>query len=516
MSASRFQLGEDTLDAAVLVHLAEQQSPNLIVSTKTRDRVIRFREIVEEKALKSESFYGLNTGFGYLSNVKIDRQDLRQLQLNLVRSHACGVGEPIDPQYSRALLILRAHTFLLGHSGISYEVIELILALIRYDILPVIPCQGSVGASGDLAPLAHLAEVLLGEGEVYYEGQRQPSSHVFEKFGLVPIKLGPKEGLSLINGTHFMSALAAFAVVQAKRLAVAADYVAGLSLDASRGTIRAFDSRVHAVRAQVGQQLVAEHLRSLFDEQDEIIESHRDCDRVQDPYSFRCVPQVHGAIRDAIAYVEQIVTRELNSVTDNPLVFEDGEIISGGNFHGQPVAMAMDFLAIAVAELGSISEQRIQKLINPQMNGGLPAFLTKRSGLNSGFMIPQVVAASLVSENKVLAHPASVDSIPTSADKEDHVSMGPIAARKALDVSENVSKVLAVEGLAAAQGIDLLAPLKPGVKLSSFYDQVRNRSKSVDQDRSLSHDITNLGQWFLSEAFAKAFWDDRIEAVKKT
>lgn len=490
----KFFLGKDNLTTSVLTSLGTKVNPDVSIDQEARKRCEFFRNKVTQVLAGDERVYGINTGFGYLSNVAIPKNKLAQLQLNLVRSHACGVGRPVDNDFVRGLLVLRAHTFMFGNSGIRPVVVDKVLQFLQADILPVIPCQGSVGASGDLAPLSHLALGLIGEGDVSYKGSVRPAKEVLEQCGIEPLVLEAKEGLSLINGTHFMSTLAAFAVERAGILASSADIIAGLSLSAIRGTTAAFDPRISAVRPQVGQAIVAANMRALFVGPDPIMESHADCDKVQDPYSFRCIPQVHGATRDAIKYVRNVIDIELNSVTDNPLVFEDGSIISGGNFHGQPVAISLDFLAIAVAELGSISERRTEKLTNPGLSG-LPAFLMKDSGLNSGFMIPHVVAAALASENKILCHPASVDSIPTSADKEDHVSMGPIAARKALEILENTRKILAIETLAAVQGIDLLAPLKPNRVLSVVVDAVRRVAPTVDVDRSMHKEIEAVADW---------------------
>jgi len=491
-----FNFGLDKLTTAHLVELASVSNRQILVDKKATKVVKDFRKIIEEKVQSGNTYYGINTGFGSLSSVRIPDDQLRQLQVNLVRSHACGVGKPLEISIVRAILLLRAHTFMLGHSGISWEVVQLVLDMVERDVIPVVPEQGSVGASGDLAPLAHLALGMIGEGEVFYKGELCDARVAFDKEELKPLTLGPKEGLSLINGTHFMSAIAAFAIEESGRLLRAADVICAMSLDAVRGTTRAFDERVHNIRKQSGQSKVAKNIREIFSDQDDIMESHVDCNRVQDPYSFRCTPQVHGTSRDAFGYAENIVNNELNSVTDNPLAFDDGDIISGGNFHGQPVAMAMDFLGIAIAELGSISEQRTMKLTNSQLSG-LPPFITENSGLNSGYMIPHVVAASLVSENKILTHPACVDTIPTSADMEDHVSMGPIAARKARTIIENVSKVLAIELLAGCQGVDLLVPLKPGPFLLEVFSQVRSMSPYMESDRSLHKDIEKVSEWIL-------------------
>ncbi|SME89673.1 histidine ammonia-lyase [Pseudobacteriovorax antillogorgiicola] len=489
-----FHLGDDTLNTELLARYAKQQSKDLAVSEKARERLKKFRNLVNQALGSGDTYYGINTGFGYLADVSIETSQLEELQRNLVRSHACGVGNYVEDSISRGLLVLRAHTFYLGHTGISQECVDLILECYKNNILPAIPEKGSVGASGDLAPLAHLALTLMGEGFVVQEGKAIEASQALQDAGLAAHQLQAKEGLSLINGTHFMTVIAALAVEEARELAKAADIILALSLDALRGTVQAFDERIHRVRPQHGQQDVAANVRDLFSGPDQIQESHKDCGKVQDPYSFRCAPQVHGASRDGIAYAKSKVDIELNAVTDNPLCFDELDILSGGNFHGQPIALAMDLLAMASAELGSISERRIEKLTNPNMSG-LPAFVTKDSGLNSGFMIPHVVAAALVSENKILCHPASVDSIPTSADKEDHVSMGPIAARKAREVNQNVAQILAIELLTACQGIDLIAPLKPGAALEAVYKKTREISASMPSDRSLHVDIKNVANW---------------------
>ncbi len=498
-----FALGEEKLTPERLVALAKAPNPPVSVSVAARMRLAGYRKSVDSILAASDKVYGINTGFGFLANVAIEPTKLSQLQVNLVRSHACGVGTPIADYLVRGLLILRAHTFLVGHSGIRPETLDQILLFLKHDILPIVPCQGSVGASGDLAPLAHLALGLMGEGDVRLKGETLPAAEALASLGLKPLSLAAKEGLSLINGTHFMTTIGAFALTEAKALARAADVAAALSLDAIRGTTRAFDARIQDVRPHHGQKTVAANVRGLYEGHDGIMDSHKDCDKVQDPYSFRCVPQVHGASRDAICYAANIVGIELNSITDNPLVFDDGDIVSGGNFHGQPLAMAMDFLAIAVAELGSISERRIEKITNPAQSG-LPPFATRDSGLNSGFMIPHVVSAALVSENKILCHPACVDSIPTSADKEDHVSMGPIAARKAREVILNVSRILGIEFLAATQGLDLLAPLKPSAPLAAVLADIRRMAPRMDVDRSLHKEIEALAIWTLADGAAAA------------
>jgi histidine ammonia-lyase len=492
-----FSLGHDRLTWSKLVALASKKNPALDVDSDSWARLARYRQLVESAINSGKTIYGINTGFGFLSDVRIESDKLQALQFNLIRSHACGVGEPASPEVVRAMLILRAHTFLLGQSAVSRKPVEKVLEFLNHDILPVVPQQGSVGASGDLAPLAHLALGLIGEGDVLYHGEYMPAEKALKMAGVEPLIPSAKEGLSLINGTQFMAVLGAFALSEAYVLAETADVLAALSLEAIKGTKKAFDQRIHSVREQPGQKLSAANIWRLLSGDDEIMASHAQCGRVQEPYSFRCAPQVHGATRDVIEFAAMRVDGDLNSVTDNPLVFEDGEVLSGGNFHGQPLAMALDFLAIAVAELGSISERRIEKLTNPAMSG-LPAFVVKEGGLNSGFMIPHVVAAALVSENKVLCHPASVDSIPTSADKEDHVSMGPIAARKALKICSHVADIFAIEALTAAQGIDLHAPLKPSLLLTKIHDKIRDISPQMPVDRSLHADIAKVSKWIKS------------------
>jgi histidine ammonia-lyase len=494
-----FLLGKDRLTWRILTDLASKPYPDLFVDEAAWNRIARFRSIVDQAISSGQVIYGINTGFGFLSNVYIQPNQLQDLQYNLIRSHACGVGESATKEQIRALLILRAHTFLLGHSAITRTTVETVLSFLAHDILPIVPMQGSVGASGDLAPLAHLALGLIGEGKVYYKDSLVSAMDAINDAKLKPLIPRPKEGLSLINGTQFMAVIGAFAVKQADILVKTADMISAISLEAIRGTKAAFSEKIQLVRDQPGQKVVAENLLRILSGDDQIMESHLNCDRVQDPYSFRCIPQVHGASRDVIEFVSTRINGDLNSVTDNPLVFEDGSIISGGNFHGQPLAMALDFLAIAVAELGSISERRTEKMTNPAMSG-LPAFLMKDSGINSGFMIPHVVAAALVSENKILCHPASVDSIPTSADKEDHVSMGPISARKALKICHHVANILSIEALTAVQGIDILSPLKPSLLVSKIYDRIRQISPEMVKDRSLHQDIERTTAWIESGA----------------
>ncbi len=476
------------------------QKYHLQIDNDVKANLKKTRDLLEKYIQSGATIYGVNTGFGLLSNVRIDDQDIEKLQLNLVRSHACGVGAYLSKEQTRALLLIKLHTLCLGYSAVSLEVIDQLFLFLKEDILPAVPQKGSVGASGDLAPLAHLSLPLLGEGRILSSeknGSVISTKEFLQKKGIRPLRLKAKEGLSLINGTQFTAALSAHGVCLAKFSASAADVAASLSLDGMRGTLLAFDERVHNVRRRNMQISVAKDIRSFFVGGDQIMESHKDCKKVQDPYSFRCVPQVHGAAREIIEFVEKSVNEELNAVTDNPLVFSDGKVISGGNFHAEPLALAMDALCMAVTELGSISERRIEKLTNPVMSDQ-PAFLTKTPGLESGFMIPHVVAAALCSENKTLSMPACVDSIPTSADKEDHVSMGPISARKALQVAEHVSQILAIEFLAACQALEFLKPLKPAPFLQKIFSKIRVLSPQLTGDQALSDDIENLAHWIRS------------------
>ncbi len=474
------------------------------LSAEAIEKVQAANQYLLSQIQTGRTLYGVNTGFGLLSNVRISNTDLEELQYNLLRSHACGMGAPLEDHSVRAMLLLRASTLALGHSGVSLGLVEQILLLLNRGVIPVIPEQGSVGASGDLAPLSHLALCLIGEGRARFKGQEMSGSLALKQAGIKPIRLGPKEGLSLINGTQFMTALGALTLLESEYLCDLADLAGALSLEAFRGTSVAFSAEVQNVRPHPGQIQSAQNLRKLLvsnEKPSEIAASHVDCNRVQDPYSLRCMPQVHGATRDALTFVRQALEREINSVTDNPIVFpEQKKIVSGGNFHGQIVAIAMDLLAIGVAELGSISEQRFEKLVNPAISGH-PAFLTQQSGLNSGFMIVHVAAASIVSENKTLCHPASVDSIPTNADKEDHVSMGAWAARKAGRVVANTRKVLELELLAAAQGIDLLRPLRSTEVLEKVHSLIRRRIKRLDTDRAFSDDYVAIREILDSDEF---------------
>jgi histidine ammonia-lyase len=439
-----------------------------------------------------EHTYGVNTGFGRFVSVAIPNDEVEELQLRLLRSHACGVGEPYPDEVVRAAMLLRANALAKGNSGARVRTVELLVECLNRNVLPYVPSRGSVGASGDLAPLAHLALPLVGEGRARVDGELLDGAEALTRAGLEPVRLVAKEGLSLINGTQFMSAQAALCLMRARRLARAADCACALSLEALQGSRTSFLPAVHALRPLPGQAASARNVLRLL-EGSAIIEAHRWCDKVQDAYSLRCAPQVHGASRDLLDYAEQTVTVELNAATDNPLVLVgSGELVSAGNFHGQPLAFALDALAMAVAELANISERRLERLVNPNLSDGLPAFLTPDGGLNSGFMIPQYVAASLVSENKSLCHPASVDSIPTSAGQEDHVSMGNASGLKAWQVVANSERALAIELLAGAQAVEFLAPLSPGRGARAVRAAVRDLSPRLRDDRPLSDDIERV------------------------
>ncbi|MEZ6194386.1 MAG: histidine ammonia-lyase [Planctomycetota bacterium] len=463
---------------------------DLRLDDSARKAVEAARATVEDILASGRVVYGINTGFGKLASTRIPADKLATLQRNLILSHAVGVGEPLSKEIARLALILRANNLACGHSGVRTVVVERLLDLVNADVVPVIPSQGSVGASGDLAPLAHMTLVLLGEGEAWVGDERLPGAEALAAVGLEPLELEAKEGLALINGTQISCAIGAVALSRALELAEAAEVACAMTLEALKGSVRPFDSRVGDLRPHPGHARVSANIRALMAES-EILASHADCGRVQDQYSLRCVPQVHGAVRDALDHVRTVVEREMNSVTDNPLIFPaDGDVISAGNFHAEPLAIPFDYAAAAVCELANISERRLENMVNPDLSG-LPPFLIESSGLNSGFMIAQVTAAALVSENKCLAHPASVDSVPTSANKEDHVSMAPIAARKFGMIVENTAHVLAIELAGALQGLRLGNPerLRPGRGVAAAFDFLAALVPPLTEDRILQHDF---------------------------
>jgi histidine ammonia-lyase len=464
-----------------------------VLSDESRERMRAAREVVQRAAHGSrEHTYGINTGFGRFVSQSIPEELSEELQVRLLRSHASGVGDPYPDDVVRAAMLLRANALAKGYSGARVETAELLVECLDRGVLPYVPSRGSVGASGDLAPLAHLALPLIGEGKAWVEGELCAGDEALARVGLEPLRLRAKEGLSLVNGTQFMAAFGALGHIRGRRLAKAADLACALSLEALQGSRTSFFPQIHTARPLRGQQDSAANLLRLL-EDSAIIEAHRWCDQVQDAYSLRCAPQVHGASRDLLDYVDYTVSTELNSATDNPLVLvEDDMLVSNGNFHGQSLAFALDALAMATSELANISERRVERLVNPNLSGGLPAFLTTNGGLNSGFMIPQYVAASLVSESKSLCHPASVDSIPTSAGQEDHVSMGNASGLKAWQVLANSERVLAIELLAGAQGVEFLAPLEPGIGVRATRAFVRTLSPRLRDDRALADDIETV------------------------
>jgi histidine ammonia-lyase len=484
----------------------------VLLAVDARHAVQRARAVVSALVAGDRVSYAITTGVGKLSDVRIAGPQIRDLQVNLVRSHAVGVGEPLSIPEARAMMLLRANSLAKGHSGVRTEVIDKLCELLNRGVTPYVPSQGSVGASGDLAPLAHLAIVLIGEGECVAEaGRRIPSADALHAAQIQPIVLEAKEAISLINGTQAMLATGILAVLAAETLVDTADVIGALTLDALHGTDVAFDERIHRARPHSGQLKTAANLRRLL-ENSALRESHRECGRVQDAYSLRCIPQVHGAVRDTLAYCRSVFEIEANSAVDNPLVFVknpkqmdgEGEVISGGNFHGEPLAFALDFLAIALCGLAGISERRLERLVNPSLSEGLPPFLAAEAGMNSGFMMPQVTAAALVSENKVLAHPASVDSITTSGNKEDYVSMGMTAAIKLKRIVENTRNVLAIEAMAAAQALDFLAPLKTSPQGQQAYAAIRSVSPAMEKDRLMYQDFERISQLLASGKVAEA------------
>jgi histidine ammonia-lyase len=472
----------------------------VVISEDAWRRLDPSREAVQRIAAGSAAAYGINTGFGHLCNTRIPPDQVSQLQHNLIVSHAVGVGEPASDAIVRLMLLLKIAGLLHGVSGVARETVACMQQMLEHDVLPIVPTQGSLGASGDLAPLAHMVLPMLGLGQVRVEGRELPATEAFTRFGIPTRSLGPKEGLALINGTQFMSAHGTAMLIRARRLLTHADVIMTMSLEGLAGSAKPFDDRLHALRPHPGAIETAANVRRLLADS-EILLSHTHCDRVQDPYSLRCVPQVHGASRDAIRHVAAVVETEINAVTDNPLIFGD-EVISGGAFHGQPLALTMDYLAIALAELSSISERRTYLLLSGEH--GLPTLLMQNTGLNSGFMLPQYTAAALVSENKVLCHPASVDSIPTSLGQEDHVSMGATAAVKCLRVLDNVETVLAIEMLCAAQAVDYRSPLRPGVGPRLAHAEIRRHIAHAEHDRLFGEDIRTSLALLRSQAVLRA------------
>lgn len=472
------------------------------LSEQAVGKVKKSREYVDSLVEREAVVYGITTGFGKFSDVFISKEDTKALQRNLIVSHACSLGEALSEETVRAIMLLRANALAKGCSGIRLETLSTLIEMLNKGVHPVIPEKGSLGASGDLAPLANMVLVMLGEGEAFYRGVRMTGREAMERAGINVVELTSKEGLALINGTPVMTAIGALAVYDADNLLKNADIISAMTLEALKGITTAFDEKVHRVRGHEGQMISARNVLRIVEESE--LTTTQGQIRVQDAYTLRCIPQIHGASRDAIKYIKEKVSIELNAATDNPLIFTDeDQVISGGNFHGQPMALSMDFLGIAVSELANVSERRLERLVNPQLND-LPAFLTKKGGLNSGFMITQYTAASIVSENKVLAHPASVDSIPSSANQEDHVSMGTTAARKARVILDNVQKVLGIEAFAASQAISLRGDVKLGKGTSEAYKIIRKEVPPVDEDRIMYTEMNKLDRMVKTGVLIKA------------
>jgi histidine ammonia-lyase len=484
------QLGVDGMTVEALVAIA-RKGARVTLTKEAETRIVEARKLVEKWVEDGRTIYGITTGFGALSDVTISKEDTRRLQENIILSHSAGVGPLLDEQSVRAVIALRIKDLARGHSGIRLETVLCLQELLNRGIYPVIPEKGSVGASGDLAPLAHLSLALLGRGEVFYKGQRMSGGEALKMCGIQPLRLEAGEGVALVNGTQVMTAIGGLAAYDALSLSKMADIAAAMSLEVLMGTNVEFDPRIHEVKPHPGQIAAADNMRRIT-QNSEIISSHKDCSRIQDAYTLRCSPQVHGASKDAIEYARKVVETEMNASTNNPLIFpESEEFLLGGNFHGQHIALAMDFLSMAISELANIAERRIERLVNPQLSG-LPAFLVRDGGINSGFMLAQYTAAALVSENKVLSHPACVDSIPTSANKEDHVSMGTISARKCREVVKNTEHVIAIELLCGAQAMDLFTNMKPGEGTRVAYRIIRDVVQPLERDRILSEDIETI------------------------
>lgn len=486
-----------------LAPLFRGEELELSLARKAQENVRRARAVVDEFVRRNEPVYGITTGFGKLKNVAIPAAELAELQQNLILSHCCGVGEPMPLAEVRCAQVLRLNGLARGHSGVSMKLLERLLELFNAGFVPLVPQKGSVGASGDLAPLAHMTAAYLGHGEAFVDGKRMRARAGLKKLGLAPLELGAKEGLALINGTEVIKAVAVGVLLRAENVSKAADALAALSIEALLGSLKPFDERFAELKGQPGHARAARNVRACL-AGSQVLASHADCDRVQDAYSLRCVPQIHGAFKAALEHVRTQVENELNAVTDNPVVFpRTREVISGGQFHGQPLSMPLDYLALALSTLGNVSERRIEQLVNPDLSH-LPAFLTPRPGLNSGLMIAQVAAAALASENKVLSHPASVDTIPTSANQEDHVSMGVTAARKAREVLANVETILALEWLAAAQGREFHPELEAGPGAEAARRLLRSRVAPLSRDRFLKDDIEAARELLQSGALVLA------------
>jgi histidine ammonia-lyase len=484
----KYELNGTNLSLTDVYEIATSREVHLMIAAPAWEGMKRSRQVVLDIVKRGKPVYGINTGFGALASKQVADADLTKLQYNLIRSHCTGVGRPFDRTVTRAIMVCRANCLVQGFSGVTPDVVKLLLNMINLDITPVVPEKGSVGASGDLAPLSHIALALIGEGDVVWHDKVVRSDFALSQVGLRPAVLGPKDGLALINGTAVMLALGAVALHETESLMKQADIISCLTLDAVRGTATAFDERISRLKPQPGQVAVSANLNKII-AGSEIINSHPEDGKVQDPYSLRCIPQVHGACRQTMLHARQVLQIELNSVTDNPLVFPDtGDVVSGGNFHGEALALVLDYLAMGVSEIGNIAERRVEKMMNPHFSD-LPAFLVKDSGLNSGLMIAHVTMAALASENKGLCHPASVDSIPTSTDKEDHVSMGVTSGRKLLEVVKNVQTCLAIELLCNTQGLDFLRPLKTSPALERVYTLVRKHVAPINEDRIFFKDI---------------------------
>ncbi|MGD9233238.1 MAG: histidine ammonia-lyase, partial [Desulfobacterales bacterium] len=480
-------IGMEKMTLEALMSIA-RHGAGVQLSEASVQRINEARQLIEQWVKEEKSIYGVTTGFGALSDVAISKKDTRQLQQNILMSHSAGTGDMLDEETVRAVMALRIKDFALGHSGIRLETVQHLITILNKGVYPVVPEKGSVGASGDLIPLAHLSLVIIGLGEAYYQGQRMSGAKALNHCGIAPLRLEAAEGLALINGTQVMSAIGGLAVYDAMNLAKLTDIASAMSLEVLMGSRMEFDPRIHKVRPHPGQTAAADNMYRITQNSD-IVTSHKDCHRIQDAYTLRCSPQVHGASKDAVFYAKNVLETEMNASTNNPLIFpESRDFLLGGNFHGQPIALAMDFLCMGVSEFANISERRIERLVNPKLSG-LPAFLIRDGGLNSGFMIAQYVAAALVSENKILSHPACVDSIPTSANKEDHVSMGTISARKCREIIKNAEQVIAIELLCGAQALDLFTNMKPGEGTLAAYTVIRNAVPHLDADRILHKDI---------------------------